>query len=66
MCPHNLALNHLAAPLLLQYATCGCPTEMGTPWTPVQMQRAIDWGPHASALIPAAITQMDLEVAEKV
>jgi hypothetical protein len=33
MCPANLALNHPAADLLLKYATQGCPTETGKPWT---------------------------------
>lgn len=66
MCPRNLALHHPAAPLLVQYATCGCPVETGDPWSSAQMQWAIERGPHASALLPAAIAQMDIEVAEKV
>ncbi len=35
-------------------------------WTVVQMQAAIDKGPHASAFLPEAIKQFHLEVEEKV
>ena len=37
MCPRNLALHHPAADLLLDYATNGCPTLTGSPWTTAQM-----------------------------
>ncbi len=66
MCPSRLALYHPAAVTLLEYATGGCPTNTGKPWTPTQMQAAIDRGPHVSALLPEAAHQLDLEVAEKV
>ena len=66
MCPTGLALHHPAAELLTTYATLGCPTETGTPWTKEQMQAAIDRGPHKSALHPDAITQLHQEVQEKV
>ena len=66
MCPRNLALHHPAADLLLDYATNGCPTLTGSPWTIAQMQTAIDRGPHVSALVPEAMAQLDLEVRDKV
>ena len=66
MCPSGLALHHPAAHLLSTYATLGCPTETGACWTPVQMQAAIDRGPHKSALNPDAIIQLRQEVQEKV
>ena len=66
MCPAGLALKHPAAPLLLDYATNGCPVQTGKPWTREQMEAAIRRGPHISALIPEAMKQLDAEVAEKV
>jgi hypothetical protein len=66
MCPSGLALHHPAASKLLQYATGGCPTRTGNPWTQAEMQAAIDRGLHASSLIPEAAHQLDLEVEEKV
>ena len=66
MCPRGLALHHPAASLLKQYAVNGCPTNTGTPWTLAQVQAAIDRGPHVSALVPEAMTQLDMEVREKV
>ena len=66
MCPANLATYHPAANTLLEYATNGCPANTGIPWTRHLMQSAIDKGPHASALIPAAIAQLRQEVSEKV
>ena len=66
MCPRGLALHHPAAGKLLQYATGGCPSNTGQPWTKQQMQEAIDRGPHVSALEPDAMEQFHMEVAEKV
>jgi hypothetical protein len=66
MCPSGLALHHLAASHLLQYATEGCPSNTGRPWTVEQMQDAIDRGPHMSALVPEDIEQLAGEIAEKV
>ena len=66
MCPNGLALHHPAAPTLEQYAESGCPTNTGAPWSREQMQTAIDRGPHISALVPDAMAQLDLEIAEKV
>ena len=66
MCPRGLALHHPAAATLLQYATKGCPANTGAEWPLSQIQAAIARGPHVSALVPAAMTQLDLEVQEKV
>ena len=66
MKPSGLALHHQAAPLLTSYATLGCPTQTGQPWTVPEMQAAIDRGPHASAHAPDARIQLELEVAEKI
>jgi hypothetical protein len=66
MCPANLALHHPAADLLTEYATLGCPTEMGKPWTREQIEAAITRGPHISALDPEAAAQLRAEVDEKV
>ena len=65
MCPSGLALHHPAAATLLEYATNGCPALTGKPWTRDQMQAAIDRGPHVSALVPDAMTQLDAELEEK-
>ncbi len=46
MCPSGLALHHPAAGLLKEWATYGCPTCTGKPWTPAEIQEAVDRGPH--------------------
>ena len=66
MCPSGLALFHPAADLLKEWATYGCPTKTGTPWTQEQMQAAVDRGPHRSALTDGAIAHFRAEVDEKV
>ena len=66
MCPARLALHHPAAKLLTEYATLGCPTQTGQCWSLDQIQAAIERGPHASALHPAAVQQLHLEIEEKV
>ena len=66
MCPANLATHHPAAQDLLKYAMQGCPVQTGKPWTKELMQAAITKGPHASALVPAAIEQLRQEVHDKV
>ena len=66
MCPSGLALCHPAADLLHEWATYGCPTNTGTPWTAEQMQAAVNRGPHRSALSNKAIAHFKAEVNEKV
>jgi len=66
MCPSGLALLHPTADLLKEWATYGCPTSTGAPWTPEQMQAVVDRGPHRSALTDNAIAHFRAEVEEKV
>lgn len=66
MCPQGLALHHPAAAALLAFATGGYPTRTGADWTLAQIRAAITRGPHISAFKPAAMAQLDSEVAEKV
>ena len=49
MCPSGLALQHPAADLLKEWATFGCPTRTGTPWSKDEMWEAVTRGPHSSA-----------------
>ena len=66
MCPDGLALHHPAAETLLQYATGGCPTRTGKPWTRQQINEAIARGNHVSAREPTAREQFYQEAQEKV
>ena len=66
MCPSGLATYHPAAETLLQYATGGCPSNTGKPWTKQQIQEAIERGPHVSAMAPDAMAQLKEEVLDKV
>jgi hypothetical protein len=66
MCPSGLALHHPAADILREWATYGCPTRTGKPWTRAEMQAAIERGPHRSALSDEAIAHFKAEVEEKV
>ena len=66
MCPSDVALHHPAASLLKEWATYGCPTRTGRPWTKVEMQEAVDRGPHQSALSKEAIAHFRAEVDEKI
>ena len=66
MCPKGLAACHPAGELLLKYATGGCPTNTGRPWTLEEIIAAIEKGPHVSALVPEAIEQHLRELQEKV
>jgi hypothetical protein len=61
--PH--ALDHPATPLLSDYADNGCPVECGTPWSNEHILLLLKRGPHQSALIPAAIEQLQNETEEK-
>ncbi len=66
MCPSGMVLLHPAADLLKEWATYGCPTNTGKPWTQDQMQAAVDRGPHRSALTDDAIAHFRNEVDDKV
>jgi hypothetical protein len=60
------ALEHPAAPLLLELATLGCSTETGDSWCMELLEAAIKKGAHPFALVPEAMTQLRKETLEKV
>ncbi len=67
MCPTTgRALSHLAAGLLTKWATFGCPTHTGQPWTREDIWEAVAQGPHQSALSPEAIAHFAAEATKKV
>ncbi len=66
MCPTGRAFQHLAANLLQEWATFGCPTKTGKPWSKTEMWEAVVRGPHCSALSPEAIAHFAAKAAEKV
>ena len=66
MWPRKEALEHDAAPLLLQYASKGCPVECGPDWTNEHIKLALMKGPHASAKSKAAIAALRQETLDKV
>jgi hypothetical protein len=65
MCRSRLALDLPAAPLLKEWATYGCPTCTGRPWTKDEMQEAIDRSSHRLSLSKEAIAHFKAEVDEK-
>jgi hypothetical protein len=66
MCPVGCALKHPAAKVLKEWATFGCPTRTGKPWTKAEMWEAVARGPHCLALSPEAIAHFKAEATEKV
>jgi hypothetical protein len=66
MCPTGRALHHPAAEMLNQWATFGCPTHTGQPWSKEEIWAAVARGPHQSALAPAALEHFAVEAREKV
>jgi hypothetical protein len=46
MCPTGRALAHPAAGLLIEWATLGCPTQTGQPWTKEEIWGAVARGPY--------------------
>ena len=65
MQPRGRTLLHDAGPLLLQYATTGCPADCGEAWSVEDMEAAVSKGPHMSALQPLAAAQFCAEALEK-
>ncbi len=65
MCSRVRALAHLAVGLLTEWATMGCPTHMGQPWTKEEIWEAVARGPHQSTLSPEAIAPFLAEAAEQ-
>jgi hypothetical protein len=66
MCPRGLAMSHPAGALLREYATYGCPTKTGAPWTKEKVWEAVARGPHASAMSAEALEHFRVEAEEKV
>jgi hypothetical protein len=66
MCPTGRALHHPAAELLNQWATFGCPTNAGNPWSKEEMWAAVACGPHQSALASAALEHFAAAATKKV
>jgi hypothetical protein len=66
MAPSGPALEHPAAPLLLELATVGCTAAIDGNWTLEMLEAAMERGAHPSALIPEAATQLREETLEKV
>ena len=66
MAPSAQALEHPAAPLLLELATIGCTAAVDGSWTMEMLEAAMERGAHPSALLPEAATQLREETLEKV
>jgi hypothetical protein len=66
MLPTGPALDHPAAPLLLELATLGCTTAIDGQWSMDMLEAAIAQGAHPSALVPDAAAQLRAETLEKV
>ena len=66
MNPQKFAENHPANTLLKEYADKGCPVNCGPDWDLKKLLLYIEKGPHVSALIPAAITQLQEETKQKI
>jgi hypothetical protein len=52
--------------MLAEWATLGCPTKTGQPWTKEEMWEAVARGPHQSALSPDALQHFATEAEQKV
>ena len=50
---------------MLQFATKGCQTMIGKPWTLNQMEETLGRGPQVSALQPVTMKILAEEVASK-
>jgi hypothetical protein len=66
MCPAGIATAHPAGALLAEWATMGCPTRTGRPWTKKEIWEAVERGPHQSTLSPDAIVHFLEESAAKI
>ena len=65
MCPSGLARLHPAGQMLESWATFGCPTMTGKPWTEKEMEEAVKRGPHVSATTPEALEHFAQEIKDK-
>jgi hypothetical protein len=67
MAPSGKALEHPAAPVLLELlATMGCTADVVDSWTMEILEAAIAKGAHPLAMVPEAATQLREETLEKV
>ena len=66
MCPAGRDLEHPAGGILQVWATYGCPTKTGKPWTREVMTEAVQQGPHQSAMTPEALQHFAVEADKKV
>ena len=66
MHPSSFALEHEAAELLVDWAKNGCPVDTGEDWTKIQIEEAIQRGPHQSAFQDGAVEFLQQETEEKV
>ena len=63
--PRWRAEAHPAAPLLRQYASRGCPVDVGRDWTLEELEAAVARGPHQSSREDDAIAQIQVEARQK-
>ena len=66
MAPSGRALEHPAAPVLLELSTLGCTADIVDSWTMEMLEAAIAKGADPSAMVPEAATQLHDETMEKV
>ncbi len=62
---HHRACDHPATPILKEYASKGCPGEVGRNWTLAELEAAVKRGPHVYAMKDGAIAQMQIKAREK-
>ena len=66
MYPSGRALDHPYGPILLEYATAGCPADTGPYWSVDQLEAAIAYGAHPTACDPEAAAACRSETLQKV
>jgi hypothetical protein len=66
MCPAGIATSHPAGALLAEWATMGCPTRTGRPWTKEEIWEVVKRGPQKSVLSPNALAHFAEEGAAKI
>jgi len=66
MRPAGKVLEHPYGPILLEYATKGCPVDTSPEWTMAMLEAAIEYGTHPSADSPEAAQYCREQTTEKV
>ena len=66
MRPRGDALMHPAGPILLEYATKGCPVDCSPAWPRERIEKAVEQGPSKSAKNPKAAKACREEALQKV